>query len=222
MIEAFFALAFRFIYWVISGAGYPGIMLLMAIESACIPLPSELIMPFSGYLVSQGRFSLFWAATAGALGCNLGSVIAYEIGYFGGRRLVERYGRYILLTTRDLEHADRFFQRWGNAAIFFGRLLPIIRTFIALPAGIARMPRLRFHVYTFAGSWPWCFALAWIGMKLGANWMSIKPYFLEFKEVIAALLAAAVIWFVWTHWKYRVRAEEGREEQPTKISADAK
>ena len=168
MVDKFFTLAFQFVYWVINGSGYPGITLLMAIESACIPLPSELIMPFAGYLVSQGRFSLFWVATAGALGCNLGSVIAYEVGYFGGRPLVERYGRYIMLNQRDLEHADHFFFKYGSAAIFIGRLLPIIRTFIALPAGIARMPRLRFHVYTFLGSWP-C-ALDW--PTLGSSWAS--------------------------------------------------
>src|SRR5262252_8149012 len=123
MIEAFFAFAFRFIHWVIDGTGYPGIVLLMAIESACIPLPSELIMPFAGYLVTTGRFNLFWAATAGAIGCNVGSVIAYEIGYYGGRRLIERYGSYILMTYHDLELADRFFKRFGGAAVFVGRLL---------------------------------------------------------------------------------------------------
>jgi membrane protein DedA with SNARE-associated domain len=167
MIEKFFALAFQFIYTVMNAAGYSGITLLMAIESACIPLPSELIMPFAGYLVSQGSMNLIWAATAGAIGCNLGSVVAYEIGYYGGRPLVERYGSYILMSRHDVELADRFFKRFGGAAIFVGRLLPVVRTFIALPAGIARMPRVPFHVYTFLGSWPWCFGLAYLGMKLG-------------------------------------------------------
>jgi membrane protein DedA with SNARE-associated domain len=164
-----------------------------------------LIMPFAGFLVSQGRFSLLGAATAGAIGCNLGSIVAYEVGYYGGRPLVERFGRYILMNERDLEHADHFFHRYGNAAIFIGRLLPVIRTFIALPAGIARMPRGRFHLYTFLGSWPWCFGLAYIGMKLGDHWMDIKPYFLQFKEIVLALLLMGVVWFVWTHWKHRVR-----------------
>src|SRR5271156_3981364 len=170
MIEHFFALAFQFIHWVISGMGYAGIVLLMGIESACIPLPSELIMPFAGYLVSTGQFTLIWAATAGAIGCNLGSILAYEIGYFGGRPLVERYGRYIFLSHRELAIADRFFERRGSIAVLIARLLPVIRTFIALPAGIARMNRLKFHVYTFVGSWPWCFALAYIGMRLGRQW----------------------------------------------------
>ncbi len=208
MINRLLALAFQFVYWAINGSGYPGVALLMAIESACIPLPSELVMPFAGYLVSQGRFSLFWVATAGALGCNLGSAVAYEIGCFGGRPLVEHYGRYILFSRRDLEHADHFFLKFGSAAILIGRMLPIIRTFIALPAGIARMPRLRFHVYTFLGSWPWCFGLAYIGMKLGQHWMNIKPYFEHFKEVVALLLIAGVVWFVWTHWKNRMATGE--------------
>jgi membrane protein DedA with SNARE-associated domain len=205
MIEKFFALAFQFIFWVMNSTGYAGIVLLMAIESACIPLPSELIMPFAGYLVSQGRFSLILAATAGAIGCNLGSVIAYEIGYYGGRPLVEKYGSYILMSRHDVEIADRFFKKFGGLAIFVGRLLPVVRTFIALPAGIARMPRGPFHVYTFLGSWPWCFGLAYIGMKLGDHWMDLKPYFLRFKEVIVVLLLVGIVWFVWTHWKNRMR-----------------
>ncbi|MGE0407345.1 MAG: DedA family protein [Candidatus Korobacteraceae bacterium] len=221
MIEKFFALAFQFVYWVINGTGYPGVVLLMAIESACIPLPSELIMPFAGFLVSEGRFNLFWAATAGAVGCNLGSILAYEVGYYGGRPLVERYGRYILLNQRDLEHADHFFLKYGRAAIFIGRLLPVIRTFIALPAGIARMPRVPFHVYTFLGSWPWCFGLAWLGMKLGQNWMSIKPYFLQFKEVVLAVLLIGGIWFVWTHWKHRVRGNAQARAATADNAADA-
>ena len=160
MVEKILAVLFLFIKTVVGATGYTGIAFLMAIESACIPLPSELIMPFAGYLVFEGTMKLVWVATAGAIGCNLGSLVAYEIGYSGGRRLVEKYGAYILLSRRELDWADRFFARWGEAAVFVGRLLPIIRTFIALPAGIARMPRVKFHVYTFLGSWPWCFALA--------------------------------------------------------------
>ncbi len=194
---------------VISKSGYLGVLLLMTIESACIPLPSEIIMPFAGYLVYTGRFSLLWAATAGALGCNLGSVIAYEIGCYGGRPLVERYGSYVFIGRHELELAERFFQRFGGLAVFIGRLLPVIRTFIALPAGIARMPRLRFHVYTFLGSWPWCFALAWIGMKLGEQWDKdprLKQWFHRLDAVIVAVLLAGIVWFVWSHWKNRVRA----------------
>jgi membrane protein DedA with SNARE-associated domain len=205
MTEKILAAIFVFIKAVIAMTGYGGIVILMAIESACIPLPSELIMPFAGYLVYEGRFSLLGVATVGALGCNVGSVIAYEIGYYGGRRLVERYGHWIFLTEHDLRWADRFFEKFGHAAVFIGRLLPVVRTFIALPAGIARMPRLRFHVYTFLGSWPWCFVLAYIGMKLGENWRSLGKYFHQFDIVIGGVIAVAVLWFVYTRWKYRIR-----------------
>jgi membrane protein DedA with SNARE-associated domain len=208
MTENILAVLFVFIKSVIGFTGYSGIALLMAIESACIPLPSELIMPFAGYLVFEGQMTLFWAATAGAIGCNLGSLVAYEIGCYGGRPLVERYGRYILLSKRELDWADHFFTRWGHAAVFLGRLLPVIRTFIALPAGIARMPRGRFHLYTFLGSWPWCFGLAWLGMKLGENWRSLGKYFHQFDIVIGLCLAAGLAWFVWSHWQNRVRVPE--------------
>jgi membrane protein DedA with SNARE-associated domain len=193
---------------VISASGYLGVMILMAIESACIPLPSEIIMPFAGYLVYTGRFQLLWAATAGALGCNLGSVIAYEIGCYGGRPLVEKYGRYVWLSRHDLEMAERFFNRFGSAAVFIGRLLPVIRTFIALPAGLARMPRLRFHVYTFVGSWPWCLGLAWIGMKLGERWKTdprLSQWLHRFDAVIIVLLLAGLLLFVRSHWRNRIR-----------------
>jgi membrane protein DedA with SNARE-associated domain len=197
-----------FIIGVISSTGYLGIALLMAIESACIPLPSEVIMPFSGYLVYTGRFSLFWVATVGALGCNLGSLLAYSIGYYGGRPLVERYGSYLFISEKDLQWADRFFDRWGDWAVFIARLLPVVRTFIALPAGIARMKKARFHVFTFLGSWPWCLMLAWVGAKLGERWHTdprLKAWFHRFDALIAGIIVIAVIAFVWSRWKHRVR-----------------
>jgi membrane protein DedA with SNARE-associated domain len=206
MTEKLFAIIFVFIKGVIAAVGYGGIALLMGIESACIPLPSELIMPFAGYLVYEGSMNLWWAATAGAIGCNLGSLVAYEIGHYGGRPLVERYGRWILLSKRELDWADRFFARWGYLAVFIGRLLPVIRTFIALPAGVARMPRGKFHIYTFLGSWPWCLALAYFGMKLGENWRELGKYFHRFDLVIGVALAAGIIWFVWSHWQHRMKA----------------
>jgi membrane protein DedA with SNARE-associated domain len=209
MIEKIISRLAGFTIAVISAGGYLGVMALMAIESACIPLPSEIIMPFAGYLVFTGRFNLFWAATAGALGCNLGSVVAYEIGCYGGRPLVEKYGRYIWLSRHDLEMAEHFFERFGSAAVFIGRLLPVIRTFIALPAGLARMPRLKFHIYTFAGSWPWCFALAWAGMKLGERWATdprLRQVLHRLDVVIAIVLLAGAVWFVRAHWRNRLRA----------------
>jgi membrane protein DedA with SNARE-associated domain len=171
-------------------------------------------MPFAGYLVFTGTMKLIWVATAGAIGCNVGSLIAYEIGCYGGRPLVERYGRWILLSRRELDWADRFFVRWGYLAVFIARLLPVIRTFIALPAGIARMPRGRFHLYTFLGSWPWCFALAWFGMKLGENWRGLGKYFHQFDAVIGVILVAGIIWFVWSHWQNRMRTEPESLSRP--------
>jgi len=208
MTEKILAALFVFIKTLIAFGGYGGIIALMAIESACIPLPSELIMPFAGYLVFQGTMKLALVATAGAIGCNVGSLFAYEIGFYGGRRVVEQYGSWILIGRHELDWADRFFARWGYLAVFLGRLLPVIRTFIALPAGIARMPRLRFHIYTFIGSWPWCFGLAWLGMKLGQNWREIGKYLHKFDALILAAIIVGVVWFVWTHWQNRIRVAQ--------------
>jgi membrane protein DedA with SNARE-associated domain len=186
---------------VISATGYFGVAFLMAIESACIPLPSEIIMPFAGYLVSIGKANLLGVATAGALGCNVGSTIAYYVAAMGGRPVLERYGKYILISRRELERTDRFFERYGSATVFFGRLLPVVRTFIAFPAGLARMPMLKFQIYTFLGSWPWCFALAYVGYVLGARWDSdptLRKLFHDFDAVIAVAVLAGLAWFVWS------------------------
>ncbi len=216
MIAKIIAALSAFIISVIASSGYLGIVALMAIESACIPLPSEVIMPFSGALTvstiaaQYGRpaFHLLWVATAGAIGCNLGSLVAYEIGHFGGRPLVEKYGSYIFLSETELELADRFFARHGSLTVLISRMLPVIRTFIALPAGIARMPRGRFHLYTFVGSWPWCLGLAWVGLKLGERWDTdprLKTWFHRFDAVIGGIIVLAVVAFVWSRWKHRIR-----------------
>ncbi|HEV2276326.1 MAG TPA: DedA family protein [Acidobacteriaceae bacterium] len=210
MTEKILAVLAHLIISTISSSGYLGITLLMAIESACVPLPSEIIMPFSGYLVHTGRFNLLLVATAGALGCNLGSALAYWAGAYGGRPLIARYGRYVLLNQHDLDRTTRFFERYGSITVFLSRLLPVVRTFIALPAGIARMPKLRFHIYTFLGSWPWCFVLAYAGMRLGEGWDSdprFKQVFHRFHSAVVVVLLAGVVWFVWSHWKQRIRGE---------------
>lgn len=184
---------------VISAGGYAGIALLMAIESTGVPLPSELVMPFAGYLVSTGRFDLVLVSTAGALGCNLGSVISYEIARRGGRPLIERYGRYVLLGSHDLDRAERFFARWGGITVLVGRLLPVVRSVIAYPAGLARMPLSRFHLYTFLGSWPWCFTLAWAGMKLGAAWRTdprLERAMHGADAAVGVAIVAALAWFL--------------------------
>jgi len=196
-----------FIIATISTLGYAGIVLLMAVESACIPLPSEIIMPFSGYLVFAGRFDLVGVATAGALGCNLGSTVAYLVGYYGGRPLVEKWGAYILVSRHDLRLVDGFFARFGSITVFLCRLLPVVRTFIALPAGIARMRLLKFQIYTFLGSWPWCFALAYVGMRLGEQWESdpeLRDILHRFDAVIIAVMVLALAWYVRRHWRHRL------------------
>ncbi len=184
----------------ISAGGYGGVAVLMAIESACIPLPSEIIMPFAGYLVFTGRFSLTAAALAGAIGCNIGSTVAYLVGAHGGRRFVERYGRHVLLELRDLDRAEWFFARFGTPAVLIARVLPVVRTFIALPAGMARMRQLPFQLYTFAGSFVWCYALAYVGERLGEHWDSdprLAALMHRFDLLIAAMLVVAIGWFVW-------------------------
>jgi membrane protein DedA with SNARE-associated domain len=209
MTEKILAVLANFIIAVISATGYLGIALLMGIESACIPLPSEIIMPFSGYLVYTGRFQLLWVATAGAIGCNLGSAVAYWVGAHGGRPMVERFGKYVLLSRHDLERTTHFFLKYGSITVFLARLLPVVRTFIALPAGIAKMPLLRFHIYTFLGSWPWCFVLAYVGMRLGRSWETdprFKEVFHRFHLGVEAVLLVAIVWFVWSHWKQRTAA----------------
>ncbi len=211
MIARIIGILSGFIVAVISTLGYSGIVLLMAIESACIPLPSEVIMPFSGYLVYTGRFNLWAVGIAGAIGCVLGSLVAYWVGMHGGRRLIERYGRFILISTHDLDLADRWFARYGEIIVFASRLLPVVRTFIAFPAGVARMNLSRFILYTFAGSLPWCLGLAYIGQKLGEEWdknEALKSWFHRFDFVIGIIGLLFVIWWVWRHVKNS--REEGR------------
>ncbi|NNM76704.1 DedA family protein [Sphingomonas sp. ID1715] len=208
LIQSIIAFLATYIIAVISWGGYWGIIILMAIESACIPLPSEIIMPFGGYLVSTGELNLYLVATAGAIGCNIGSIPAYELGKRGGRAAIMRWGKYVLLDTYDLELAERFFARFGSLAVLVARMLPIVRSFIALPAGVARMPLPQFHIYTFIGSWPFCFGLAWIGMVLGKAWDNdprVKAWFHRFDVVIVAAGLVLVGWFLWTRWKRRPR-----------------
>ena len=198
------------IVWMIAlmaAMGPLGVSLLMAIESACIPLPSEVIMPFAGFLAFKGQMTflglgaghpagqILIAGLFGAVGCNLGSIPAYELGAWGGRKAVERYGKFIFLNLDHLDQAHRFFERFGHWAILIGRMLPVIRTFIALPAGIARMDRARFHAYTFAGSLPWCLGLAWVGYKLGEKWDTLGVYFHRFDLAIGlgGLIVLAIL-----------------------------
>ena len=192
----------------ISAGGYAGVAALMALESACIPLPSEVIMPFAGYLASTGRFSLLGVALAGAVGSNLGSTAAYWVGATGGRHFVERWGRWVLLDRGDLGRAERFFARFGAPAVLIGRVLPVVRTFLALPAGMARMRQWPFQVYTFIGSLVWCYLLAYIGERLGKRWDSdprLRAAMHRYDLVVATAIVAAIGWFVWRKLRRRPR-----------------
>lgn len=201
MFEAIIEPVGAWIISVINTTGYLGIIITMAIESACIPLPSEIIMPFSGYLAYTGRFTLWGTGVAGATGCLVGSLVAYFIGIYGGRPFLERYGKYVLLSKRDLDTADRWFEKYGDWAIFFSRLLPIVRTFISLPAGIARMRLGRFMIYTFLGSLPWCLALAYVGKVMGENWSSLQGYFHRADLVIGIVIVLGIAYFLYRHLK---------------------
>ena len=202
MLEKIIAIVATWIISVISTMGYGGILLLMAIESACIPLPSEIIMPFAGFLVFKGELTLWLVALAGAVGCVIGSIPAYYVGMYGGRPLAEKYGKYILLSKNDLDMADRLFAKYGEIIIFIARLLPAVRTFIAFPAGVARMNMPKFIMYTFIGSLIWCWLLAYAGMKFGEHWDKLKVYFHEFHYVIIVAGVIFLIWYIRRHFKH--------------------
>jgi len=186
--------------------GYLGVMLAMAIESAMVPLPSELILPYAGFLVSDptqvepltgGAWSFWVVVIIATLGNTLGSIVGYAIGAWGGRPFLERWGRYLLIRPHELELADRFFQRYGPATAFFSRLLPIVRTFISFPAGVARMPLGKFIVYSTLGALPWSIALVWAGEQLGANWEDIRHALEPFDLAIAVALVALFVVLLW-------------------------
>lgn len=188
----------------IAATGYPGIALLMALESACIPIPSEIIMPFGGALAygldGYVQLDLWLVGLAGTVGSLLGSLLAYYAGKTLGRQFVLRYGKYVLLSRKHLEKTEEIFEKWGDAAIFFSRMMPVVRTFISLPAGMARMDVKKFSVYTFLGSIPWCYGLAWVGYSMGPNWERIVG---AFHEIDIIIIAAAVIFLAWYVWRFR-------------------
>jgi len=185
---------------VVGDLGLPGIFLLMAPESACIPIPSEATMLFAGFNVSRGQYSLFEAVAVGSIANLVGSWIAYAVGYYGRIELLEKHGRKLHIKPSHLRWADRWFEKYGSAAVFFSRMLPVVRTFISLPAGVARMPFWRFSLLTLAGCIPWIFALTFIGKQVGQNWESWKNSLHYVDYAVAALIVLgaaylAVRWF---------------------------
>jgi len=194
-----------------TGTAWFAVLAAMVLQSACIPIPSEVIMPFAGYKLAHSQLDLIVLATLASLASNLGSIPAYWVGARGGRPMVEKYGSYLLLSKRDLALVDKFFTKFGSITVLLGRMLPIVRTFIAFPAGVAKMNQVRFHIYTFVGSWPWCYALAYVGMRLGAAWDTnpqFKHVFSRFQLSIEVVIVAAAVWYFTSHWKNRIRLGE--------------
>lgn len=192
-----------FVISIIGFSGYGGIFFLMLIESCGIPMPSEVIMPFSGFLVVTGNLNFWIIVLTGTLGNLAGSLLAYWIGHKGGRPLIEKYGKYILISKHDLNTADKWFIKHGVAAVFFGRMLPIIRTYISFPAGIAKMDIKQFSLYTFLGALPWSIALTFAGVKMGVNWEIIREKLHNFDLVILILIIVCLTLYVWRHLKHR-------------------
>jgi membrane protein DedA with SNARE-associated domain len=213
--------------------GYLGVLVAMAIESAMIPLPSELILPYAGFLVSDpsqlepitgGPWNFWIVVIVATIGNTVGSLIAYGIGAYGGRPFLERYGRYLLIRQHEIDAADRFFERYGAATVFFSRMLPIVRTFISFPAGVTRMPLGKFLLYSIAGAIPWSIALVFAGVQLGENWVQIREALQPFDLAIAiavVVLALALLWWrLGMPGRPRSTSESEREPEPGKSASD--
>lgn len=199
----------------LSKFGHFGIFLAMSLESACIPLPSEVILPLAGYMVYLQKATILSMALVSTLGCLFGSLVAYVIGYFGGRPFILRYGKYIFITEKDLDKADNFFLKRGEVTIFLSRLLPVIRTFISLPAGIARMNIFKFSILTVVGSFPWCVLFIFLGKKFGQNWKDVEKYFKNLDYLIIIVVIALVVFFV-------LRKVKELKENNSKFSKNSK
>jgi membrane protein DedA with SNARE-associated domain len=184
----------------VSAVGYLGVLVLMTLESACIPIPSEIIMPFSGFLVTTGKLNILGVTLAGATGNLIGAVITYAIGFYGGRPFILKYGKYFFVKEKEVHHAEKFFAKWGDWSVFLSRNLPVIRTFISLPAGVAEMPFVKFAVFSFLGSLPWCFALTYLGFMLGSHWMVIREYG-HYLDIAAGIAIAGFIGkIIWDYY----------------------
>ncbi len=206
---------------IIQSIGWIGIMLIMAIESANIPIPSEVTMPLAGWLLIQARGgslieAIVLGGLIGSLGCLIGSVINYGIGLYGGRPFVERYGKYIFISKKDIARADKWFARWGDWASFLSRLLPVVRTFISFPAGMVRINFVRFSIFTFIGSFLWCAALAVGGFLRGEHWKGLRDVMRPFDYPIIALILVGLGYYVYRHVRH-ARAEANEVEEPVAI-----
>jgi len=220
VVEEIEDLLLDFVKFVYDAIGWPGVVVMMAIESACIPLPSEIIMPLAGWFLVEDRGRgvewLLLAAFCGALGNLIGSLAAYAVGAWGGRPLLLRFGRYVLISREEIDRAEHWFARYGDRAVFISRVLPVVRTFISLPAGVARMNVWRFSVLSFVGSFPWSLALAWGGFLLGENWERIREWMRPADIPILIVLAALVAWYVYR----RVRTVFGQPKPSVSSSEE--
>lgn len=201
MISFIIDLLVNFVVGVIGFFGYAGVFVLMFLESCGIPVPSEAIMPFSGFLVVMGKMSFWPLVVIGALGNLFGSLLAYWIGKKGGRPWLEKYGRYLLISKHDLDLADKWFSHYGDATVFAGRLLPVVRTYISFPAGVAKMDLKKFSFYTLAGALPWSALFAWLGVKLGSHWELVREKLHNFDLAILVALILLVGLYIWRHYK---------------------
>lgn len=203
MITSIIDVLANFTVHIIDILGYPGIFILMFAESCGIPMPSEVIMPFSGFLVADGKMTLLAITLAGTFGNLFGSLLAYWIGYKGGRPLIEKYGKYILISKHDLNLADSWFKKYGDWTVFFGRLLPVIRTYISFPAGISKMDIKKFSIYTTLGALPWTLLFGWLGVKMGANWELIREKLHNFDMAIGLFVLLIIFLYVYRHLRQR-------------------
>lgn len=205
MIDQVIVFLTNLIIQTISTTGYAGIFILMALESALIPIPSEVTMPFSGYLVTTGRFSFWLVIFIGALANLIGSIAAYLLGYWGQehvvRKLIKNYGKYLLISEHEFNRSEKWFRQHGEKIVFFSRILPVVRTFISLPAGIAEMNFFRFCYLTFFGSLIWSIFLTYIGFVLGKNWQSIEVYYRKFEIIIFILVFTLICYYIWHKYK---------------------
>ena len=183
---------------VINQSGYFGIFILSVLESAAIPIPSEIVVPFSGFLAEQGRFNFWLVVVVATLANAIGSIFLYLLSLKGGRWILERYGKYVLISNHELNLADKIFFEYGNKIVFIGRILPVVRTFISIPAGVARMNFSKFISYTIFGSLPWNFTLALVGFKAGENWDMLIPYFRKFDFVIVGAVVIGIVWYIYS------------------------
>jgi membrane protein DedA with SNARE-associated domain len=204
-IEVFEQAIVQFLERLFGTMGWFGVVLAMTIESACIPLPSEVTMPLAGWFLIEAQgypvWHVIWAGVYGGLGCTIGSVVTYWVGALGGRPLLEKYGKYVLISRHDIEVADRWFNRWGEATAFFSRLLPVVRTFISLPAGVARMHFGKFTLLSFIGSFIWCIVLGWLGYVFGSQWELIRRYMRPFDIPIIIVGLVFAGWYIYHHVK---------------------